>query len=374
MHLLQRNGTTTRGQQGSPSQLGPKRKREEYDSSSEISKKKKLGNKKLEKYGNQFFPFENSIEIAQELFGQNYSLLSPKTGKEYCLVSEINANSSQTRMMFKAIEKKTGNIVALKIYNTYGLPEERDREIRALTALKGEHHVIRLLEFFTIPGVRSKQSEFRVLVFPFIESNLPKNYSEFWIFLEQALEAISFCHSKGIIHGDIKPSNLLFQGSDQKLFLIDFGEACFEEEEFTPSGREIGTAKYRPYEAIKNGTISPMTDLWQIGLVVAHVVYGSYPFEEILPLLQQCCDRHCDQVLVDSILQAMDRQIENCQSEDFANLCQFHSSSFHCQAGNVEDCKKARQLLKNLLTPSPEIRFTADQALTQMKSLVCIRK
>ncbi|KAF9514760.1 hypothetical protein BS47DRAFT_840156 [Hydnum rufescens UP504] len=85
-------------------------------------------------------------------------------------------------------------------------------------------------------------------------------------------------HSKGIVHGDVKPSNLLFDAAGN-LRSIDFAEAVLESE---PLCRYTITTHYPSPSSLKQG--SPLTranDLYAAGMTIWHIYTGRVPFEVI---------------------------------------------------------------------------------------------
>ncbi|KAF9518749.1 hypothetical protein BS47DRAFT_1337873 [Hydnum rufescens UP504] len=85
-------------------------------------------------------------------------------------------------------------------------------------------------------------------------------------------------HSKGIIHGDVKPSNLIFDPAGNLRF-IDFAEAVLESE---PPCRHASTTPYVSPSSLKTG--SPLTradDLYAAGVTIWHIYTGHLPFENV---------------------------------------------------------------------------------------------
>ena len=83
--------------------------------------------------------------------------------------------------------------------------------------------------------------------------------------LQAMLEVLDFVHSKGAIHRDVKPSNIM-KGRDGRLFLLDFGAV---KEVTAPSGSQrgpttISSPEYAPPEQIMNGTVDATSDLYAL--------------------------------------------------------------------------------------------------------------
>ncbi|KAF8331860.1 kinase-like domain-containing protein [Cantharellus anzutake] len=96
--------------------------------------------------------------------------------------------------------------------------------------------------------------------------------------IQQFCALLDRLHSKGIIHGDVKPSNLVFDAADNLRF-IDFAEAVLESE---PPCRHASTTRYVSPSSLK--TRSPLTradDLYAAGMTIWHIYTGHLPFENI---------------------------------------------------------------------------------------------
>jgi serine/threonine-protein kinase len=88
------------------------------------------------------------------------------------------------------------------------------------------------------------------------------------------LEALGFVHRHGVIHGDVKPSNLLLRAPGT-VVLADFGAAALIEEEGAP-GREspAGTPLYLAPEHFRGARPSPLTDLYAAGAILWEMATG----------------------------------------------------------------------------------------------------
>jgi len=103
---------------------------------------------------------------------------------------------------------------------------------------------------------------------------------------ERRLEVIQqFCalldrlHSKGIMHGDVKPSNLILDAHGNLRF-IDFAETMLESE---PPGRHASTMHYLSpsYMKMPGSPLTRADDLYAAGVTIWHIYTGHLPFEDI---------------------------------------------------------------------------------------------
>ena len=97
--------------------------------------------------------------------------------------------------------------------------------------------------------------------------------------LAQAARGLHAAHAAGVIHRDVKPSNLLITGAGF-VKLTDFGISRHREQpELTAAGMVMGTAHYLAPELAAGGRPSPATDLYALGVVAFEMLTGHRPFD-----------------------------------------------------------------------------------------------
>jgi serine/threonine protein kinase len=98
--------------------------------------------------------------------------------------------------------------------------------------------------------------------------------------IAQAAEGLSAAHGQGVIHCDIKPSNLLM-ASDGTIKVADFGIACFLDDrvgEPAHQGRVLGTSYYMAPERARDEPAGPAADIYSLGCVLYQLLTGDPPF------------------------------------------------------------------------------------------------
>ncbi|CAM8980108.1 unnamed protein product [Rhodiola kirilowii] len=182
--------------------------------------------------------------------------------------------------VYKARDLITGNIVALKKVRFDDLEQESikfmAREILILRKL--DHpNVLKLQGLVT-----SRMSCSLYLIFEYMEHDLSGlaaqpgikfTLSQIKCYMKQLLSGLEHCHKQGVLHRDIKGSNLLID-NEGNLKIADFGLACFYDSNVRQHmTSRVVTLWYRPPELLLGATHYGVgVDLWSAGCILAELL------------------------------------------------------------------------------------------------------
>jgi eukaryotic-like serine/threonine-protein kinase len=96
--------------------------------------------------------------------------------------------------------------------------------------------------------------------------------------VRQVLEGARFAHRNGIVHRDLKPQNVIVDG-EGKAVVTDFGIARAGVSEITQTGSVMGTPQYLSPEQAQGFEVTPVSDLYSIGVILYEALTRRVPFE-----------------------------------------------------------------------------------------------
>lgn len=100
--------------------------------------------------------------------------------------------------------------------------------------------------------------------------------------VRECLVALSSLHRAGIIHGDIKPANIMLKKTGYSK-IIDLGSACESDDQ---RGLRPFTPQYAAPEVLDQGIVTPLSDLASLGYVLVELLSGRAPFAGIESYMQ----------------------------------------------------------------------------------------
>jgi serine/threonine-protein kinase len=98
----------------------------------------------------------------------------------------------------------------------------------------------------------------------------------------QTAEGLHYAHSRGVVHRDVKPANILVQ-HDGRVKVTDFGiakavQTDANHEDLTQAGAILGTAKYLSPEQVDGVAVDARSDIYSLGVVLYEMICGRPPF------------------------------------------------------------------------------------------------
>lgn len=150
--------------------------------------------------------------------------------------------------------------------------------------------------------------------------------------------ALTFLHAKSVVHGDIKPENIMLCDDNKtSMCLIDFGQSFREDkmgERKCAIGSGVGTTAYAAPEFICKSEAGAAVDVWAMGVVLYILLCGRHPFD---PTNDASDDEIAARVVVGNFA---------CDSREWI-----------CMSTQAQD------LIERMLTVDPSTRITADEVL-----------
>ena len=192
-------------------------------------------------------------------------------------------------VVYKAKCHRLNRFVAIKV-----LKDELAQDAEFLQRFRDESQAVAMLSHPNIVSVYdvSRTSDMEYIVMElidgitlkdYLERRSPLDWTQTTFFALQIAKALEHAHSRGIIHRDIKPQNIMVL-RDGTVKVTDFGIARQAGSNTYNLREAIGSVHYVSPEQAKGGHIDNRSDLYSLGVVMYEMLAGRLPFEGDTPL------------------------------------------------------------------------------------------
>ncbi len=195
-----------------------------------------------------------------------------------------NLGCGATSRVDKARDTVLGRTVALKtLVHSFGAPTEQKQFLREAQIVSQLSHPA-IVNLYDV-GIEDGNVAYLVMEYVagktlqqvLAESTGPMPIPRACAWISDLAGALHRAHRSGVIHGDIKPANILVT-EDGKVKLSDFGIARFATQ-VSGSGKMMGTPAYLSPEQILGEPQNTRSDLFSLGIVLYQMVTGYAPFD-----------------------------------------------------------------------------------------------
>ncbi len=193
-------------------------------------------------------------------------------------------------VVYRARDRLLNRFVAVKI-----LKDEFARDLDFRRRFHMESQAVAMLSHPNIVSVYdvNRSDNIEYIVMELVEGVTLKEYmerkgalsaAETLHFVPQIASALEHAHSRGIIHRDIKPQNIIIL-RDGSLKVTDFGIARMTEaQQETMTGDALGSVHYVSPEQARGSNIDARSDIYSLGVVMYEMLTGRLPFEGDTPV------------------------------------------------------------------------------------------
>lgn len=208
----------------------------------------------------------------------------PSTLGHYRLLKKIAKGS--TAIVYEATDRRTHNRVALKVMTAR--PEEKVERDRIRQWLN-EASIVSQLDHRNIVKIHDAemQGDSAYIAMDYIRGypmtlRLKKReyltVGECIRICKAVLRGLTEAHRHGVVHGDIKPANIMYDSQNDTYILTDFGAAYLKQSSRQADNVIIGTPAYMSPEQLQGKKLDGRSDLFSLAVTLYHLLAGHLPF------------------------------------------------------------------------------------------------
>lgn len=192
-------------------------------------------------------------------------------------------------VVYKARCHRLNRLVAIKV-----LKDEYSQDVEFRRRFHAESQAVAMLSHPNIVSVydvsHSSNSDYIVMELiegislkQYLEQKIQLGWREALHFATQIAKALEHAHSRGIIHRDIKPHNIMIL-KDGSVKVADFGIARISSAQSTLTREALGSVHYISPEQARGGRVDIRSDLYSLGVVMYEMLTGKPPFNGESPV------------------------------------------------------------------------------------------
>ena len=189
--------------------------------------------------------------------------------------------------VYRAIHQRLGTVVAIKILNPILAADSqiRERFVNEAKVMASLNHpnITKVLDF------EEKDDRLSIVMNhlegedlnSYIKRKGPLPLHEAQSIFFQMLDGFQYAHNEGVVHRDVKPSNIYIEKNGQ-VKILDFGIAKLlaQGTELTQTGTQMGTPIYMsPEQVHADKTIDPRSDIYSLGVTLYYMLSGEPPYD-----------------------------------------------------------------------------------------------
>ena len=154
--------------------------------------------------------------------------------------------------------------------------------------------------------------------------------------MHAVLDALVIAHKKGIVHGDIKPANIMYDQQKRNYIITDFGAAYSSHQPVEGEKKIVGTPAYMSPEQLSGARLDGRSDLFSLAVTIYHLLTGEQPFkgEKLSELKKNVLTQDVDTSRLSipiAIRQVLDKALQKKTYQRFADASQMLQAVIHCE-------------------------------------------